>query len=183
MTDAALLTLPVTLKGADPLDYRLTTTPPQRDRIAADLGLTALRKLSGRIRLYPDGARDWKLDGSLGATVVQPCVVTLEPVTTRIDTHFSRRFVANFEMPETSEAEMPEDDTIEPLQESLDLAEILIEALAIALPDYPRSDGAEMGAQTFAQPGVTPMSDEDAKPFAGLAALRDKLSNPQGPES
>ena len=34
---------------------------------------------------------------------------------------------------------------------------------------------AELGAGRFAEPGVDTLSDEDVKPFAGLAALRDKL--------
>ena len=32
---------------------------------------------------------------------------------------------------------MPEDDAIEPLPETLDLGEVLAEALALALPAYP----------------------------------------------
>jgi hypothetical protein len=29
----------------------------------------------------------------------------------------------------------------------------------------------------FAEDGVTPLRDEDTKPFAGLAALRDRLED------
>ena len=35
--------------------------------------------------------------------------------------------------------------------------------------------GAELGEAVYTAPGQIPMSDEDARPFAGLAALRDKL--------
>ena len=73
---------------------------------------------------------------------------------------------------------MPEDDTIEPLGTEIDFGSILVEALALALPDYPRKDEAELENATFAAPGITALKDEDLKPFAGLAGLRDKLATP-----
>jgi uncharacterized metal-binding protein YceD (DUF177 family) len=106
---------------------------------------------------------------------VQPCVATLAPVTTRIDTDVTRLYLADWQEPEGEEAEMPEDDTTEALPDRVDLAAVMAEALALALPDYPRASDAEIGTTQFAAPGVTPMTDEDAKPLAGLAALRDRM--------
>jgi uncharacterized metal-binding protein YceD (DUF177 family) len=145
-------------------------------RAAADLlGLQALRKLRLTGELVPEGGADWRLEARLGATVVQPCVVTLAPVTTRIDIDITRRYSAAHVEPEADEAEMPEDDTTEALPERLDLTAVMLEALALALPDYPRAEGVELAERHFAAPGVAPMTDADAKPLAGLAALRDRL--------
>ena len=145
--------------------------------IAEELGLLKLRKLRFKGEIRTEGREDWRLEAELGATVVQPCVISLEPVTTRIDEKIIRRFVA--EMPEAEddgeEVEMPEDDTIEPLGSVIDAAAVMIESLALALPLYPRADGAELGARQFTEPGKQAMTDEETKPFAGLAALRDKL--------
>ena len=58
--------------------------------------------------------------------------------------------------------------------------QVLAEALALALPDYPRGDEEVIGEQVFTEPGKEAMTDEDAKPFAGLAALRDKLTGEGG---
>ncbi len=162
-----------------PTAFALQPTAGERTALAEDLGVTAIRKLrfSGEIR--PEGKRDWRLDATLGATVEQPCVVTLDPVTTRIDVPVTRRFLTD--MPDLTEddegeVEMPEDDTIEPLGREIDLMAVMAEALALNLPLYPRAQGADLGAAVFAEPGVTPMQDEDAKPFAGLAELRGKLA-------
>ena len=57
---------------------------------------------------------------------------------------------------------------------------LLTEALALALPDYPRADGVELGQAIYAPPGITPMTDEDARPFAGLAQLQNKLKKGDG---
>lgn len=148
-------------------------------QIADELGVSTLRKLSFAGQIRPHGDRDWQLDARLGATVVQPCVVTLEPVTTRIDVDVTRRFVSDYIEPDDPESEMSEDDTIEPLGQWIDPAVVMIEALALAVPDYPRQDDAALGQLVYTKPGQVPMTDEDAKPFAGLADLKDKLSGKQ----
>lgn len=145
------------------------------EQIAAALDLSALRKLSFEGQISPLGRSDWQLTGRLGATVVQPCVVTLAPVTTRIDSDVTRQFVTDYVVPDEPEAEMPEDDTTEPLGQWIDPAAVMREALALMLPDYPRADDAELGQLVYTEPGQTPMTDDDAKPFAGLAGLKAKL--------
>ncbi|ABD54704.1 YceD family protein [Jannaschia sp. CCS1] len=147
-----------------------------RKRIAEDLSLLSLRKLRLTGTLTAMGKYDWNLRARLGATAVQECVVTLEPVTTRIDTDLIRNYVVDLPEPTEDDYEIPEDDTTEALPQTLDLIALITEALALALPDYPRAEGVELGQAVFAAPGVAPMTDEDAKPLAGLAALRDKLA-------
>ncbi|MEO1238284.1 MAG: YceD family protein, partial [Pseudomonadota bacterium] len=130
-------------------------------------------------RMIPEGQSDWRLEAKLGATVVQTCVVTLTPVTTRIDVPVTRRYLAYMEpVPDAGEIEMPEDDTIEPLPGAIDLHAVLAEALALALPDFPRAPDASLENHTFTEPGKAPLSDADIKPFAALKALRDSQSGP-----
>lgn len=145
--------------------------------IAHSLGLNGLRKLSFEGQIRPMGKTDWQLDARLGATAVQACVVTLEPVTTRVDTDVTRRFLSDYSDPDDPEVEMPEDDTIEPLGAWIDPYLVMQEALALALPDYPRKDDAALGQMIYTEPGQAPMTDEDARPFAGLAGLRDALDS------
>ena len=149
-------------------------------KIAEELDLSALRKLSFEGRLKALGRSDWQLESRLGATVVQPCVVTLEPVQTRIDVDVTRLFVQDYEEPEETEVEMAEDDRTEPLGAWIDPAVVMIEALALEIPEYPRADGAELGQAVYTKPGEAPMTDEDARPFAGLANLKDQLKDSNG---
>ena len=111
----------------------------------------------------------WRvLLAELGATVSQACVVTLNPVTTRIDEPVERTYLEDMpDPPEGEEIEMP-DETVEPLPAALDLGAVMAEALALALPPWPRAEGVEMEESTFAEPGTRPMTDEDTRPFAGL---------------
>lgn len=179
---------PVRLAGAQPREPRevaLEPGPGARAAIAAELGLSALRKLRLTGRLLPEGRDDWRLEAELGATVVQPCGVTLQPVTTRIDEPVTRRWLANPPVPaEGAEVEMPEDDSAEPLVASVDLVQVMIEALSLAIPPFPRAEGAGLGEAVYAPPGQAPLTDEAIRPFAGLAGLRDKLAGgaPEGQE-
>ncbi|WP_170414043.1 YceD family protein [Ruegeria atlantica] len=145
------------------------------EAIKTDLGLLGLRKLSFVGDVRAQGKRDWILSGKLGATVIQPCVVTLEPVTTRIDVPVSRVYMADWQDPDEPEFEIPEGDETEPLGAEIDPASVMVEALSLALPQYPRKDGAELEQADYTEPGKQTMTDEDAKPFAGLANLRDAL--------
>ena len=146
-----------------------------RGAVAAELGIPGVRKLRLEGRLLPEGRQDWRLEAHLGATVVQDCVVTLEPVVTRIDEAVSRRYVAGLaEEIEAGEQEMG-DDEVEPLPASLDAGEVLLEALALALPPFPRAPGVELGEVVVTAPGAQPLTEERAKPFAGLGeALKPK---------
>ncbi|WP_369822817.1 DUF177 domain-containing protein [Rhodovulum sp. MB263] len=161
------------LRSREPIAFELVPDPEERAALAERLGITTLKKLRFFGELCPEGQADWRLEASLGATVVQPCVVTLAPVSTRIDTDVLRLYRADMPTrPEAEEIEMPEDDNEEPLPDRLDLALVMEEALALAMPLYPRAEGADLGEAVFAAPGVAPMQDAELKPFAALARLR-----------
>lgn len=173
----ALARLP---RGAE-TRFELAPEAPARAALAAELGILALRKLRLTGRLIPEGRRDWRLEAELGASVVQACVVSAEPVSTRIDEQVLRRYLEEMPDPQGEEVEMPEDDTAEPLPATLDLAEVMAEALALALPLYPRLPGAELGEARFAAPGAAPIEEGELRPLSGLAALRDKLAGGTDP--
>lgn len=156
---------------------RITLTPdaPAAAALAEVLGIEALRKARFDAVLAPSGRSDWHLTGTLGATVEQVCVVTLDPVVTRIEEQIERRYLADMETPEGSEVEMPEDDSAEALPATLDLYSVMIEALALALPAYPRSDAAPLDEMVVTEPGAQPLTRDQMKPFAGLAGLKAAL--------
>lgn len=157
--------------------FDLAFTDLALTELAHRLGLLGLKKPVFRGELSPAGKGDWQLRADLAATVVQPCVVSHAPVTTRIETNVARLYRAKLVAVEGgAEMEMPEDDSEEQLPATLDLLHVFAEALSLALPDYPRADNLDTFQADYAAPGVDPLSDETVKPFAALAALKDKLS-------
>lgn len=162
--------------AADGQEFDLRPTPDDAAKVAAHLGIVSVSKLSFRGRLRPSADGGLHLTAHLGATVTQPCVVTFAPVRTRIETDVERRFLPGYEINEDDHRIDADDDVVLALTDTIDIGAIAVEEVALALPDYPRADGATLDQSTFAAPGVTPLSDEASRPFAGLAALRDKLA-------
>jgi uncharacterized metal-binding protein YceD (DUF177 family) len=166
------------LSHRKPTRFSLVPDAAARAGVAADLGLLALRALRFEGEIRPLGRHDFHLVARIEADCDQPCSVTLAPVPARIAEPVERRYLAEWTEPEGEEAEMPQDDTAEPLPEVIDLAAVAVEALALALPLYPRAPGAELGEAVFAGDGVAALRDDDLRPFAGLAALKARLVPP-----
>lgn len=171
------------LPNRKPTRFDLAPDAAARAAIAQDLGLIEISALRLKGELRPIGKADFELAALLTADLAQPCSITLVPVPATISEQVLRRYLSDYTTPEGDEVEMPEDDSSDPLPEELDLGAVLVEALSLALPPYPRAPGAELGQAVFAAPGTAPLRDEDLRPFAGLAALRDKLGGDNGAES
>lgn len=163
------------LPSRKPTRFDLQPTAEERALLAPVLDVTAIHALRLRGEIRPSGRHDFVLEAQLEAEVEQPCAISLVPVRTRIAEPVLRRYLAEMEIPEGDEVEMPEDDTAEPLPEVIDVGAVATEALALAIPAYPRAPGATLGEAVFAAPGVQALRDEDLRPFAGLAALKSQL--------
>lgn len=163
----------------EPVTFSIKPDADDRKALATTLGIPAIKKLTFEGEIRPAGAHDITLSGTLGATVVQDCVVTGDPVTTRIDDAVVRHYLRDMPEPELSEMEMPEDENADPLPDTLDVSGVMEEALALALPDWPRAPGVAPLDMSITEPGKSPMTDEDAKPFAALKNLR-KSQEPEG---
>lgn len=164
----------------DVVEFALKPDAEARAALAGYLGIRGIKKLTFIGRLRPLEKRDLVLEAVIGATVVQNCVVTGDPVTTRLDEPVERRYLAELPEPTGDEVEMPEDENADPLPATLELATVMAEALALALPPWPRADGVRPVDISVTEPGKAPMTDEDAKPFAGLKALAEKAANDGG---
>lgn len=156
------------LNPRSPTVFRLAPDAGRMAAVAAELGLDALADLSLEGDLRAEGGDGWALSGRMRARVTQPCVVTLAPVVTRLDEPVERRYSPHVRPPEGDEVEMP-DETLEPLGPFIDLAAVMIEELALALPEYPRAPGVAFDAAP-----ADPVADT-RRPFAGLdRLLRDR---------
>lgn len=154
---------------------RLVPDAGHLESLADRMDVDEVRKVRLEGSLTPGPGRDWTFKWHLGATVVQPCRVTTEPVTTRIEEDIYRRYTPDFETPEGDEAEMPEDDTVEALPDVIDAGDILEEVLTLSIPPFPRAEGVDDIDLTATPPGAEPIDDEKIKPFAALAALKAQM--------
>lgn len=158
------------IRDGDRVD--LVATEKDRREIADRLGLLSLERLEAHAVLTRDGQRiDAK--GRLKAALGQACVATGDPVPAHIDEAFDLRFIpepraggADEEI-ELGEADL---DTVFHDGAAIDLGSAIADTLALSLDPYPRSAGADAALK---EAGV--LTEEEASPFAALAALKNKL--------
>ena len=158
------------------IKFDLQPTSDEMEKVKTLLGLTGLKKMRFQGEIAPLGARSWQLDADLGATVSQECVISADPVRTRIDTSIRMKFLPASKMPDESD-ENDLDDELEELGKTIDIGVIAVEALSLEIPLYPRKEGVELQNTTAAPVGEAPLTEAEIKPFAGLAALKEKLEN------
>ena len=147
----------------------------EREALARRFQASAVERLGFEGAAEPWGPGGWRVTGRARAALVQTCVVTLEPVETLVDEAVDRRFAPASRLAE-AEALLPADarDELESLAAGIDAGEIAAEAVALALDPYPRKPGAAFDGRVQGPPGAEPLTDEAARPFAKLAALRDR---------
>ena len=159
------------IRDGDRLD--LVADAEERAAVAARLDLPALERLDAHVVLRRDGD-SIHASGRVKAALEQRCVATGDPLPVRLDEAFALRFVPE---PKTAggdeEFELEADDLDTMFHDGLaiDVGTAIADSLALALDPYPRSPHA---ADALRQAGV--ISEEEAGPFAALAALKGKLS-------
>jgi len=142
--------------------------------IARWADIRAVESFGTKIELRKHSADRFSLDAMLIAEVVQDCVVTLEPVKTRIERHVHRELhlVRHVRMkpgeviplgPGAGDDEAPEEID----SPFYDLAAPLLEEFSLALDPYPRAPGVE-----FALPAEAGPAKEN--PFAVLKSLKNR---------
>jgi uncharacterized metal-binding protein YceD (DUF177 family) len=148
--------------------YDISATAAERAALADRFDLLALDRLDAQVRLSRLAGGFLRLAANISAEVVQACVVTLEPVTCRVEDQFTLLYG------EAVEGEAGEvtlngvEELVEPLPDGIiDIGEAVAQQLSLALDPYPRSPGAEP---------TKPVADgvAVASPFAILAKLKKK---------
>ena len=150
----------------------LVASDGERAAIAERLGLASIDRLEAHAALSRDG-ETVGAKGRLKASLQQSCVATGEPMPALVDEPFDLHFVpAPGGMQADEEIELGEGelDTIFHDGAAIDLGSAIADTLALALDPYPRSAGADAALK---EAGV--MSEEEASPFAALAALKEKM--------
>ena len=161
--------------------HQILTDPPQagvEDRLEAStaecaalaerFGIEALKHFSARFTRKPYPGGGLFISGRLKAEPVQLCIVSLEPVTERLDKPFTLVVLP----PDGTLSDEPDgpDEIQADATGHFDLGEALAEELSLSLNPYPRQEGAHLplAPEEAAEAAEAPPRN----PFAKLAALR-----------
>lgn len=148
----------------------LAADDTEREAIARRLGLLGLERFEAVVTIARDG-EDVRATGRIRAAVTQACVATGEPVPGMVDEPVALLFQPEPTVAPDEEIELSEEDLDVVFHDGreIDLGGALADELALALDPYPRSASAE---DALKDAGV--ISEEQAGPFAALAALKGK---------
>lgn len=161
MTDASEYSFPVEIDsiGRAPKRYAFEPDAEARERIAVRLSTPSVNALRGEMTVRAQG-REIIVSGRVVADLVRECVASLEPTPEQIDEDFE----VVFRRADASSAVSDDDDldAPEPLDgDALDLGELLVQQLSLAMTPFPRKEGARSLAEDYGSGG-------DVSPFAVL---------------
>lgn len=150
----------------------------EREAVRQRLGLESIGSLSGTALVRKAGRGRYRVDIDFRADVLQSCVVTLEPVASVVSDSgvvWFQKQRGPVEEPELLDPDAP--DPPEPLvDDRIDVGELVVQHLALALDPYPRAEGAKLEDVLPADDEL----DEDVgavevdNAFAALARLKGR---------
>ena len=147
----------------------LTADAATRIAVAKAVGVVALPRLEAVFDLMPLPGAGARVAGRVSATVEQHCVVTLEPIESRVEEPVDLVFqppAGGKPDAAGSVTTLDQADPPEPLIGGvIDLGAMATEFLLLGIDPYPRKPDA-----AFQAPAAKP--DPAAHPFAALAALK-----------
>ena len=149
----------------------LVATDAEREALAKRMGLVVIERLAAHCALdhHAGGIR---ARGRIKASLTQACVASSEPLPEYIDEAFELHFQPEPARSPDDEIELSGDelDVVFHDGQAIELGEAIADTLAVSIDPYPRGPNAEVALQ---QAGV--ISEEQAGPFAALAALKGKM--------
>jgi uncharacterized metal-binding protein YceD (DUF177 family) len=163
---------------ADGRTFQLSASAEECADVAKRLGLFKLEMLAASLHLSRASGGFITVSGYLDAEVVQACVVTLAPVPSQLREPLEMTFMEDPSAPPGKKRgggedliSVDEDDPPELVDEGrIDLGELAVEQLVLALNPYPRASGVSFGAKTWGEEGAGVPTKED-NPFAALEKL------------
>ena len=146
----------------------LNADETERHAVSERLGLQSLERLEAHATLNRKGD-SVRAAGRVVASLDQSCVITGDPVPAHVDEAFEIAFV-----PEPQVSRSEEEIELDPTEcdvvfhdgSTIDLGSAIADTLALALPAYPRSPGADA---VLKEAGI--LTEAEASPFAALAQL------------
>lgn len=151
----------------------LSADAEDRAALATRLEISAVDRLD--VKLHADKFRGgMRVHGRLDSVIVQPSVVSLEPVTQTISEPVDRVFLPGGEKHFAGAAgaevfvDLEGDDIPDHFEgPEADLTELIVETLALAIDPYPHAEGETVGAVDVIE------DNESTSPFSSLKALKE----------
>ncbi|HAA91304.1 MAG TPA: DUF177 domain-containing protein [Rhodospirillaceae bacterium] len=162
--------------GDEMRTMNIEATPEELIALTARFELTGLERLEASLQIKrAEKTGLIEIDGRFSAIGSQQCVVSLEPVAFELDETLSC-FFADDGVEETDiELDLSDEDPPEIVENNqIDLGELTVQQLAVALDPYPRAPGVDIPASglNFGEKDDKGDKVPENHPFAALRRLK-----------
>jgi len=157
--------------GGKAKSYRLIASEDERAAIAKRLKIPAVNRLEGEVRISTT-RHEINIEGALSANLTRECVASLELMDEEIAEPFEIVFLR--QAPDGDEAGEGENWEEPEVHEGadLDIGEVLVQQLSLAMDPWPRKEGAVSLAEQYGE-------KDRISPFAGLKEALKKSDENQ----
>ena len=161
--------------SANPVTVKVSADIQERKGLAALWSVLEVKELRAELQIARWKRDGLRIKGTVNATIVQACVVTLEPVESDIEEELDQLFVpedsklAKRVLDPSGEMVLDPDGPDLPetfVGDTIDAGDIVAEFAALAIDPYPRKPGAEF------RDHIESTDDTDKKP-SPFAVLKD----------
>ena len=147
--------------------FHLKANDAERMKIAIRLKTPSVEKLEGEMKVTATKTAV-RVVGEIAADLTRECVASLEPMHETVAESFEIDFSRI--PPETEEEDLDAPEYLDGA--SLDLGELLVQQLSLAMDPFPRKEGAQSLAEAYAP-------QEKVSPFAALKGALGKSDDNQ----
>lgn len=180
MTDKTLnYCLPSNEIGAETIAVSIVATDKQRKELAERFGIIDIESLKSHVEIsYSNSHKAYVVRGHVSSDVVQPCVVSLDPVHEKVDCDFEVLVVSEEQANTWDRDEKYLDETFPDYDTMMDdtvaVGEIVAQTVSIHLNPFPRGEGVVLRSdKDFLSVNEGEIKRDN--PFAKLTDLKSRL--------
>lgn len=160
---------------------RRKADPQERAALAERLGVESVEEFDVGVSIVSrEDSQSVSVEGTLDATVVQNCSVSLEPMAARHSLIVALEFVdeALIESQDVEEIDAEGSSPPEPMIDGrFDVGDTLVQILAVEIDPFPRKPGISLKDIPEVAEHAGAPDDARSNPFAVLSEFRDRLKD------
>ena len=166
------------LRQTKKFTFQYTSNLKELTELTRILKIEELKAFSFHGQFFQLNENDYMLRASFNATLVQLCIISLNPIRTKISNKINQSYSDEDNNQKTNHL-LIDHDSIEKeqIKSEINVGDIMLEALSLEIPLYPKKKNAKFEGITVTESEIKPLDQTLNNPFLSLKKLklRNKL--------
>ena len=161
------------LKRARKINFYHNCSAEELSELALMLQVEKIKFFSFKGQITLTNKTTAMLRGSFSTRLIQSCVISLSPVRTKIEKAVTLNYeISKFNKRQKSVSVSPNFDEPEQIYEEVNIGDVMLEALSLEIPLYPKKEGINFTGITITDTGIKPLELTRNNPFVSLKGLK-----------